>query len=347
MEFNLNHNPLSHFFNKHKDMLLKHKDKLIWFHSFYALLIGIGVMWLGSKNFKFIRFAFIQILFIWLSNLAIPLIHNHPKLSSKWKERIRLVINYFNRNFYQGLLFFILPIYYMSATMGSKNMVFIVLVAISAILSTMDIVYDRYISVQAIILSLFFAFNLFACINIMLPILWGVRTVHSVRFSAILAFIGFATFCFRLSHIENLKKKIIIGAAAVMFFFISESGRAFIPPAPLKLDKTEFGQTMKKRSLEIGSLYSILPEGTARIYSLTYLKAPLKMKEKVNISWYLNGDLISSSKRSYEITGKGEKGRFRLWWCKLLKNIPPASTLMVEAETEDGQLIGRSFLSSK
>ncbi|MDQ1350256.1 MAG: hypothetical protein QG657_557, partial [Acidobacteriota bacterium] len=185
--------PLAHIFIKHKEQFLKHKDKFIWFHSFYALLFGVGVIWLGSKNFNYIRISLWQVTFIWLSSLGIPLVLAHPKLDLKWKHRIRLAINYFNRNFYQQLLFFVLPLYYMSTTLWSKNMFFIVLVAASAVLSTMDIVYDRVISVKGFVMSMFFAFNLFAGINVMLPIIWEVRTIHAVRASAIVAFLGFAT----------------------------------------------------------------------------------------------------------------------------------------------------------
>jgi hypothetical protein len=344
MPINSNHNPLAHFFSKHKETILKHKDKFIWFHSTYALILGIGLMWLGSKNFKYIRLAIIQITFIWLSSLAIPLILNHRKLNPKWKERIRLLINYFNRNFYQQLLFFVLPIYYMSATLKSKNILFIILVAISAVLSTMDIVYDRFISLKAIIMSLFFAINLFATINVMAPILWGIQVVHSVRISAALAFIGFATFSFKLSNVDRNKKKLIIAAAAVMFFIISEYGRPFIPPAPLQLDKTEFGLGIKSK-LQIVAPLSELPTGTHKIYAITSIKASLKLKEMVKISWFLNGRPIFSTNRFFEISGKGEKaGGFRIWTFYTLKNVRPDSYLMIEAETEGGQLIGRSYL---
>jgi len=334
---------MSRFFLEKKQSLLKHKDKLIWFHSFYALLLGIGVMWLGAKDFRIIRWATIQITFIWLSSLAIPYIFSWQKLSDKWKERFRLLINYFNRNFYQQMLFFVLPIYYMSTTFNSPNMFFIVLVAASAVLSTMDIVYDRFISVKAFILSLFFAFNLFACINVMLPILWGFRVVHAVRISALFAFLGFATFIYKLSDISKTKKKIIIAASALMFIFIAEAGRHYIPPAPIKLDKTEFGTSFNRKQFKITSPITSLPTGTKKVYVISHIKAPLKLKEQVKITWLLNAKKIFSSS-NYEISGKGEKGGFRLWTCTTLKKIPPDSVLIVEAETEAGQLIGRASL---
>jgi len=54
------------------EILHRHKDKLWWFHSSYSLLLGVGVMWLGTKNFTYLRLAVFHIAFIWLTSLALP-----------------------------------------------------------------------------------------------------------------------------------------------------------------------------------------------------------------------------------------------------------------------------------
>ena len=224
-------------------------------------------------------------------------------------------------------------------------MLFIVLVGISAVFSTMDIVYDRYISVKAMTMSLFFAFNLFASINAMLPILWGVRSVQAVRLSGLLAFLGFATFCFRLSNVKTVKKWLITAIAAVMIFVVSELGRPFIPPAPLRLEKILFGETVRSETREIQSPLSYLPEGTGKIYALSVIKAQLKQRERIRHIWYLQGKKIYTS-RLFHIRGRGEKG-FRLWTYFTLKQVPAGSTLRVDVKTEGGQLVGRAYLESK
>jgi hypothetical protein len=66
----------------------------------------------------------VQIVFIWITSLGIPYMLAHPRINLKWKHRLRLLINYFNRNFYQQILFFIIPIYYMSTTLDSPNVFF-------------------------------------------------------------------------------------------------------------------------------------------------------------------------------------------------------------------------------
>jgi len=128
--------------------LQRHKGKLWWLHSIYALLFGVGIMWLGTRNYNFLRVTVFHVGFIWLSSLYLPRLLNQPWVSALWAERLRLLVNYFNKNLYQQVLFFILPIYYGSATLSSGNFMFVVLLAISALLSTLDLVYDRHLSVR-------------------------------------------------------------------------------------------------------------------------------------------------------------------------------------------------------
>lgn len=341
-------NPLNHvsrLLSKHKSFFMKHKDKFWWFHSIYALFFGIGVMWLGNRNFQFISLAILQIIFIWLSSLGVPFILQYWKLDFKWKHRIRLLFNYFNRNLYQQILFFVIPVYYRSTTLDSPNVIFILLVVVSAILSTMDIVYDRFISVKGTILSLFFAFNTFICINVMLPFLWQVKNSHAVRISAVCAFLGYSTFCLRLAPVNRSKKILMIVGAAVLIFLVSEVGRSFIPPAPMRLDQAQVGTGISKESKQLSGLLDYLPAKKTRIYILTMIKAPYGHSEKVKHSWYLDGKRIYSS-RYFNIVGQGNRG-FRFWTYFTVKSTSPGSVLKVDLETEGGQLIGRVRLRAK
>ena len=221
--------------------LSRHQDKLWWFHSSYSLLLGIGVMWLGTKNFTYLRLAIFHIAFIWLSSLALPLLARLLSLPENWRHRLRLLINYFQRNFYQQLLFFILPIYYLSATWGAVNMLFVLLLAVSALLATMDIIYDRYLSVNRRLLAVFFAFNLFACINVMLPVVWNFKNSFALRLSAMLALVGFISFSLTLREVKTRDRLLLILAAALLLAGVSEIGRPLIPPAPLRLMNSGFG----------------------------------------------------------------------------------------------------------
>jgi hypothetical protein len=325
------------------NILHRHQDKLWWFHSSYSLLLGIGIMWLGTRHFTYLRLAVFHIAFIWLSSLFLPLLARMRRLPENWRRRLRLLINYFQRNFYQQLLFFILPIYYFSASWGTGNMVFVLLLAVSAILATMDIIYDRYLSVNWWLLAMFFAFNLFACINLMLPVVWNFKNSFALRLSAILALAGFASFCFTLKKVKNRSLFLAILAAALLLAFISEIGRPLIPPAPLRLTRSAFGLGIDPETIQPKFPVQHLPAGgTYKLYALTIIKAPLGLRDRIGHRWYLNGKLIYIS--PFFIISGGRETGFRFWTFRTMKNIPCASVLRIDVLTEAGQLIGRARL---
>jgi hypothetical protein len=95
---------------------------------------------IGARDFTYLRIAVFHVGAIRLISLFLPKLLGHPRVPPKWTPRIRLVANFLNKNLYQ-VLFFVLPIYYASATLSSGNFLFVVLVALSR-LATVDIGTD-------------------------------------------------------------------------------------------------------------------------------------------------------------------------------------------------------------
>jgi len=322
---------------------LKGKETLLWwFHSGYALLFGCGVMWLSARDFAFVRLIIFYISFIWLSSLLLPFVVHLTRLTPKWRERARMTINYFNKNFYQQLLFFLLPVYYASTTLGSRNMAFLILLTVSAILSTLDVVYDRYVSVRWQLAALFFMFNLFASINVMLPILWTVSNHRALWVSGVLAFGGFASMVYRLSGLRGARVKWLLGAAGCALLLIVVFLPPFIPPAPLTLAGAEFGRSV--RALTVVTPLDAIPSTPGKIAVLTSIKAPMGLEETVRHRWTLDGKVVYVS-NYFHVSG-GRKEGYRLWSQITWKTETVGHVLMVDVETQSGQLIGRARLKN-
>lgn len=321
--------------------LTRHQDKLWWFHSSYSLLLGAGVAWLGTRHFAYLRVAVFHVAFIWLSSLALPSLSRWQRLPEDWRRRLRLLINYFQRNFYQQLLFFILPVYYLSATWGAANMVFVLLVATTAVLATLDIVYDRWLSPAWGVLSAFFAFNLFACIHVMLPVIWNLRNSLALSLAAVLALAAFASFTFARRGPEPPGRWVRMLAAALLLVAIAGPGRSLVPPAPLRLLGSGFGTGLDPLERELsGRLASLPPGGKLRVYALTAVLAPLGLKDRVGHRWFWNGRLAYASP-FFRLHG-GRRSGFRLWTFHTLDIDRPGGVLHVDVVTEGGQLIGRA-----
>ena len=322
----------------------RHTNKLWWLHSIYALLFGVGIMWLGARNYNYLRVTVFHVGFIWLSSLYLPKLLDHPRLSPRWAERLRLAINYFNKNFYQQVLFFILPIYYGSATVSSGNIIFVFFLGISAVLATLDVVYDRHLSVRRGLTACFFAFNLFALINVMLPVLWSIGNNWATRISAVFAALGFVTIFQPFSQVRYRQYVAAVGAALLLLVLV-EFTRAYIPPAPLRVVAAQFGSDYQTETKSVEPVLTEAEPGQARrLHVITAIKAPLGLKETVQHRWHKNDKLVWASP-FIQVTGGREQG-FRLWTNYLFDVIEPGAVVRVDAVTEGGQLIGRAKINA-
>jgi hypothetical protein len=319
----------------------RYGDLLWWLHSGYALLLGILFMWLGSRLFALVRITLFYIAFLWLSALFLPLLVNHPQLSPRWQHRARLVINYFNKNFYQQLLFFLLPLYYSSSTLTSGNFLFVLLLSGSAVLSTLDIFYDRYISRRWPLTSVYLTFNLFACFNLMLPVMWGISNGRTLWISAALALGCYASLVYRLAGWQGRAFHYAVGSASAILLGIVVLLRSFIPPAPLRLARAEFGISVQNLEM-VAPLTEVPPSWKGRIAALTAVKAPNGLKDRIRHRWYLDGNLVYSQEPR-TIVGGREQG-FRLWSQITWNGNSAARQITLDVETEGGQLIGRAGL---
>lgn len=316
---------------------------LWWLHSLYALAFGVGVMWLGSRNYAWLRITYAYIAFIWATSLLLPQILAHRRVPPRWRPAVRLVATYFQKNFYQQLLFFVLPVYWASTSGWSLNVWFVALVAVSATLASLDLVYDRHLAVKRPLTALFFGFNLFACANVVLPVLWSLNTVTAMRASGVLALAGFVTLLFGVRRIRHPRAIRTVAAAGVFLALLVEVGRPLIPPAPLRLVDPVFGTALQRTPPRVRQAVPALPDNFAgRLYVITPIWAPLGLKDRVRHRWRVDGRDVHAS-AFYSVMGGRAQG-YRLWTSYRLPPLRAGSIVAVHVETEGGQLIGRATL---
>jgi len=140
-------------------------ELLLWcLHSLWALALGVVVMWAGARNYALIRYTILYIAFLWVASLFVPDLVDPPGQQTRWRGRLRLVINYFSRtsisNCCSSCCRSITP-----ARRDGRSTCFRGLPWGLRAASTFDVVYDRHLSVRRGLVAVFFAFNLFACIT--------------------------------------------------------------------------------------------------------------------------------------------------------------------------------------
>jgi hypothetical protein len=321
---------------------LHERETLLWWcHSCWSFLFGIGVMILGAKKPTYARIVVFHIGFIWATSLLLPLLGRLPRLTPVWAERVRLLVNYFNKNFYQQLLFFVIPIYYASTTFPSRNMFFLALLVFSAILSTLDVVYDRYLSVFWPLTAIFLAFNAFASINVMLLVLFALRNDVALYLSIIPAAAIFVSMLYRFGQLRGQTLWMVTAATASFLIFFIHLSVSLIPPAMVSLGEASFGVSVVSRRV-LHPLSKLPPRYHGRLVAMTPIKAPFGLKAKVRHAWYLDGKLVFLSKE-HEFQG-GRKEGYRYWSPLTIREGWEPEKIRVDLETSFGQLIGRATL---
>ncbi len=324
---------------------LQEHETLLWScHSAWSFLFGVAVMVIGATKPSYARIIIFHIGFIWLTSLFLPMLRRLPKLSPAWAERLRLLVNYFNKNFYQQLLFFVIPIYYASTTFWSRNVLFFAVLVLSALLSTLDVIYDRYVSVHWPLTALFLAFNAFVSINVMLLVLFAIRNDIALYLSTLPAAAIIVSMLYRFARLRGQSLAVVVAAIALFLIFAVQVGTPLIPPVMVSLGDASFGRSVISRVVS-SPMLELPPRYHGRLAALTPIKAPFGLTVKVRHKWYRDGTLIPGDEESeYRRISGGRKEGYRYWSIRTIQESWDPRRIWVDLETSSGQLIGRAIL---
>jgi hypothetical protein len=325
-----------------------HGRKLWWFHSLYALTLGALVVLFAQKGFERARMLAVSIGAAWLLVLVFFRLYgsgqSHEQLEkAQAKVRLRFfAMTYVLKNLYQGMLFFVLPFYFKSATWGAPNFIFVILLGLFAILATMDIVMDRVVMRRRAFASIFHGLTIFATLNLVIPALFpNTRTLYSLVSAGFVTVVAFWTLHAPIAAMKKPKYIAMLllscGAGVAAAYF----GRVFVPPVPMHLSKGAVGP----KQLEDGRLAMEVKELDVsvirEIFAVTDVVVPGGEGDSLLHVWRLDGREIHRS-HDVKIQG-GPAGSIRLRSSLGADQLPDHLTgsWTVDVETEDGQLVAR------
>jgi Family of unknown function (DUF5924)/Protein of unknown function (DUF2914) len=312
-----------------------------WGVSLASLTGGVLTLFVFRRGLPHIGWIVGYLLLLWL--LFAVLLEVRQPLTESGRRSGRLVVtavDYTLQTLYHGLLLFVLPAYYASVTLTSRNVVFLVLIVAMAILATFDPWYRAVVHPRPWLGYVFFAVSIFAALNVALPLI-GLPPIGALLVSAFAASIAVTPVVRRASARSWRGALGATAALGLVAMTLAAVGRSWIPPAPLFMARAVMTWDVLDHTA-VEPLPSTVSAADVKQYGLvayTPIYAPTGLRQSVSHVWMHEGQLVQRVPLS-PVQG-GRREGYRTYSRKTSFPADPAGRWTVDVVTASGQLIGR------
>ena len=317
-------------------------------HSIYALALGSGVVLFAAKGFEHARVLGASLAGVWLLVLLFFRLFargaDDAERETGTKRVGFYVITYAIKNLYQGMLFFLLPFYWKSTTFFSVNAGFVVLLAIVAVLSTLDIVFDRFVMRYRWLASILHGVILFACLYVVFPaFIPASRNVVSLCVAAVVAVLGVLSLHMRFRALKEGSFLALTGVLLVAAPAGAYVVRRAIPPVPMYVEHAGVGPSVLADGRLMMEIESLHVSAMGDMIAVTDVQVPAGPKSSFRHVWRLNGEELPGARVSLFARDVGKKTiRLQSSLRSVKEKSSYAGRWTVDVETTDGQIVGRT-----
>jgi len=312
-----------------------------WGVSFASLTGGVFTLFVFRRGLPNVAWIVGYLLLLCL--IFALLVELRQPLAESGHRTGRLVVSaadYTIQTLYHGLLLFVLPAYYASATLTSVNVVFLAVLILLAVLATFDPWYRAIVHPRPWLGYVFFVVSIFAALNVALPLV-GLPPFGALMASAFIASLAITPVVRRAggrTWRAALRVTVALGVVAAV---LAAVGRAWIPPAPLFMARAAILWDLPDLDA-IEALPTTLSAAEVKergLVAYTAIYAPAGLRQSVSHVWRHRGRVIEVVSLAPVLGGRREG--YRTYSRKTSFPDDAEGRWSVDVVTASGQLIGR------
>jgi hypothetical protein len=310
-----------------------------WGISLCSLGLGLATLLVFRRGLPHVGWIVGYLLLLVLLVAAITELR--PPLERRGRRLVVGAADYAVQSLYHGLLLFVLPAYWASATFDAPNVVFLACVAAGALITAVDPWYAALVQPRRWLHNSLLAFSIFAALNVALPLL-RVRPILALEGAAALTAAAMMPVFRERGALTWRQASVRSALLAVVAMAAVWAGRVAVPPAPLFVARATVARsvTMLEPVEPIQSPIpsSLVAEGEG-LAAYTAVYAPAGLHQRIEHVWWKDGRLLERIALSPVLGGRKEG--FRTYSRKADLRPPYQGRYHVDVVTASGQLIGR------
>ena len=234
---------------------------------------------------------------------------------------------------WQNVLFYLLPLWWASAVVGSWNVAFPAVLAGMALLSCFDYRWRAWVLDRPIVHATWSAVVMFATLvpaAAVLAVPLRISLTVSAAVAALMAAVAVMP-RIRLGRAGRALAVLAISAAAAALVPLATR---VLPPVPVVRMASGTGTGVHERAL-VGTA-DVFPTGTERVYVWFAVAVPARYRQAVRFEWYRDGEPAGRVLETFIVGGRREG--FRIWSAH---TAPAPGRWRVDLRTDSSQLIAR------
>jgi hypothetical protein len=310
-------------------------------HSAWALFTGGVVLVLAHNRYGFLPWVVLFLTLTWASTLFFSRF-----AIGRDSAKLRFAhgfVSYLTRVMYQETLFFLLPFYFYSTTFPSWNSGYVVALALLAVLSCFDMVFDPLLRTRRPFAVGFFAVVTYSALQLFVPLVLHVQIHNGAYIAAAIAFAASLPVAYSWRELRQARRLALIAVALALVIGALKVGRALLPPVPLRLSGMSFATGIDPTTLQLEhQLGRVVPSAElphGRLFVRATIFSPGRLPVRVRLRFLRDGKVLKTS-RTLELVA--HRRGFRVW--DTLRGEPEGlapGLYRVEVWTGEGQLVGR------